>query len=156
MVAVSSTAMFPQQPIHLYAACTAANTTLSDTPDNTIEIVLPADIETDGGQIVGLWAVPRATVTATVLRMYTSLDNATTKREALVQLAAADTVSTTDAPTPVYFEYLGSKISQSNPFLLPPGTGSAKFELWVSISVALAAGWIFHCQIAKFTKATVG
>lgn len=153
---VSSTAMFPQLPVNLYGVCTAANTTLSDSPDNTTELVLPADIGTDGGQLVGLWAIPRATATATVLRGYISLDNGTTKREFAAELAAADTVSTTDAPTPVHLQYQGSKISPSNPVMLQAGTGASTTKLYVSASVALAAGWVFHAQISKFTKATAG
>lgn len=155
-MSVSNTAMFPQLPVHLTGVVTGANTTLSDSPDNTVELVLPADIETDGGQITGLWALPRATATATVLRGYLSLDNGTTKREFAAELAAADTVSTTDAPTPVHLQYQGAKIGPGNPLMLQPGTGGAKTRLYASASVALAAGWVFHAQVAKFTKATVG
>jgi hypothetical protein len=156
MTAVSNTAMFPQLPVHLYGVATGANTTLSDSPDNTVELVLPSDIETDGGQLTGLWASPRATIAATVLRLYVSLDNGTTKREALAELAAVDTVSTSDAPVPVYFTYLGAKISAANPFLLMPGASGAKMRLYASASVALSAGWVFHAQIERFTKAAVG
>lgn len=155
-MSVSDVAMFPQAPVNLYGVCTAANTTLSDSPDATVELTLPSDIETDGGQLVGLWAIPRATATATVLRGYLSLDNGTTKREFAATLAAADTVSATDAPTPVHLEYQGAKISPSNPLMLQVGAGAAKTRLYVSTSVALVAGWVFHAQVAKFTKAAAG
>ena len=156
MVAVSNTAVWPQIPYHAYAVCTAANTTLSDSPDDTVEISIPAGMLTNGGQLTGLWAIPRETATATVLRGYISLDGGTTKREFAAELAAADTVSTTDAPTPIHLQYQGAKISASNPLTIPPTVGGGVTKLYVSISVALTAGWVFHAQFADFTKATVG
>lgn len=155
-MAASNDPLYPQLPIHLDAVVTAANTDIDDAPDAAIaELALPADIETDGGQLVALWAIPRATCSATALYLYTSRDAGTTKRLALAELAPADTVSTTDAPTLIHFNHNGARISLSNPFQVPPGAGGSKFRLYVGASVALAAGWVFHAQVLRNTKAAV-
>ena len=152
----SDVPVYPQETFLLDGVATLANTTLSDSPDDLVELALPSSFEAEGRQLIGLWAQPRETSTATVLRGYISLDNGTTKREFAAELAAADTVSATDAPTPVHLQYQGAKISPSNAVPLPAGAGTAKTKLYVSISVALTAGWVFHAAIQKFGKATVG
>lgn len=141
-MSASNHAIFPQLAFNVSAVVTAANTVLSDTPDaNAVELVLPATVETDGAQLVGLWALPRSTCSASVLYLYRSTDNGTTKRLVAVATAAADTVSATDAPLEVVFKVRGSIISESNPLYLQPGTGTAKTRLYVGASVALAGGW---------------
>ncbi|MCM8738277.1 hypothetical protein M5E06_29555 [Azospirillum sp. A1-3] len=141
-MSASNNAIFPQLSFGVSAVVTGANTTLSDTPDaNAVELVLPATVETDGAQLVALWALPRATCSATVLYLYRSLDGGTTKRLIATAAVAADTVSTTDAPAEVVFKLKGASISESNPLYLPPGSGVGKTRLYVGASVALAAGW---------------
>jgi len=153
-MAVSNLAIFPQLPFSASAVATAANTTLSDATDaNIVELVLPTDVESDGCQIVAAVALPRATCTATVLYLYLSTDNGTTRRLVAVASAVADTVSATDAPAEVAFKFKGSTISESNPLYIPPGSGSAKARLYFGASVALSAGWVAHVQGLRLTKA---
>lgn len=144
---ISNDPLYPQRPFVTQAVVTAANTDIDDSPDaNVAELVLPAGAETDGAVITGLTALPRGTSAATVLYLYESLDNGTTRRLVAAAQAAADTVSTTDAPAPVTFQYQGAAISASNPLLVPPGSGAAKPRFFVGASVALAAGWVFRAQ----------
>lgn len=155
-MSASNLAIFPQLSFPVSAVVTGANTTLSDTPDaNIAELVLPATVETDGAQLIGLWALPRATCTATVLYLYRSTDNGTTKRLIAVATAAADTVSATDAPAEVVFKVKGAIISESNPLYLAPGSGAAKTRLYVGASVALAGGWAISGDGLLMQKAVV-
>ena len=141
-MSASNNAIFPQLPFPVSAVVTGANTVLSDTPDaNVVELVLPNTVETDGAQLIGLWALPRATCTATVLYLYRSTDGGTTKRLFAAVTAAADTVSATDAPVEIVFKIKGAAISESNPLYIAPGSGNSKTRLYVGASVALASGW---------------
>lgn len=146
-MAVSNDPIYPQRPFVLNGVVTAANTDIDDSPDaNVVELAMPAAVETDGALITGLTAIPRATTTASVLYLYESLDNGTTRRIIATAAASADTVSTTDVPSPIVFQYIGANISASNPILVPPGASGSKARYYVGASVALAAGWVFRLQ----------
>ena len=156
----SKTALFPQLPFHGSAVATGVNATLSGALDaNVVEVVwndpdvVNAAIEADGAQIVGLWALPCAQISATAMHVYLSTDGGTTKRIWATATAPANTVSASSAPAEVVFKVRGAAVSEANPLYLPPGAGSKKARLYFGIGVALAAGCVLSVQGLRMTKA---
>lgn len=140
-MALTHLAPFAQSPLLWQAVCTAANTTLTGSPDDT---VLLGTAGADGALLTALWAVPRATISATVVHVYGSADSGTTKLLLLSALLAADTVSTTDAPILVPLTHAdGEAISEARPLYLPAG-----MQIYAGISVALADG-VVVCAAGK-------
>ncbi|MEQ8394983.1 hypothetical protein [Thalassobaculum sp.] len=128
---VTDTAAWPQAPKSAAVSVAAANTTLTDSPDDTA-LLLTAGA--NGSRIGHLKALPRATVSgAMVGYLYHSIDSGTTKRLIKAVAIAADTVSTTDAPAEVDFGY-----TEDAPLYLSAGA-----ELYAGISVALTDGVVF-------------
>ncbi|MGF7175840.1 hypothetical protein [Azospirillum doebereinerae] len=137
-MATKSTAVFPQTLVSGNAVTTAANVTLTGTPDNTVPLLTAPS---DGAEINGLTVLPCATCAATVAYLYASKDTGTTKRLIAAKLVAATTVSTTAAATAVDFGF-----SDSNLLLL-----AGNEQLFVGTSVALAAGFSWHAQGRGYT-----
>ncbi len=137
-MAKTFTAPFAQTPKCVTAVCTAANTTLTDSPDDTSLLVTAG---ADGCIVTRIDATPRATVTACVVYLYHSADSGTTKRLIDQVAMAADTVSTTDAGVSVAF----GKYTETTPLRL-----AASDRLYVGCSIAVADGVVFRAEQSDF------
>ena len=137
-MAKTFTAPFAQTPKCVTAVATAANTTLTDTPNNT---VLLATAGADGCIVTRIDATPRATVTAGVLYLYHSADAGTTKRMIDQLTMSAATVSTTVAAS----SYSFGKYTETTPLRL-----AATDRLYVGCSIAVADGVVFRAEQSDF------
>ena len=134
-MAKTFTAPFAQTPQTATAVVTAAVSSItSDAPTNTVEILTAG---TDGAILTGLTAIPRATVTASSLVVFSSLDGGTTKRLIRSALMSAQTVSSTAEVTKTNF----SDITETTPIRLKAGK-----KIYVGSQVALASGIVFYAQ----------
>jgi len=131
-MAKTFTAPFAQEPKTATAVATAAVASLtSDAPTGTVELLTAG---ADGAVVTSLWAIPRATVTASSLVLFVSKDGGTTKRLVDSELLAAHTVATTTAIPETKF----GNIADATPLRLAAGD-----KLYVGSQVALAAGIVF-------------
>lgn len=133
------TAPFAQTTKTNTAVATGAVGSLTgDTPTNTVLLVTAGS---NGAILTSLWAIPRATVTASSLVLFISKDSGTTKRLIDSELMAAHTVATTTAiPETVFSNY-----SETTPLRLEAGA-----ELYVGSQVALANGIVFKAEYTDF------
>ena len=132
MAVTANSIITPQTPRSGAVALTTANTTYSDTPTNTAAL---AAAGANGGRITKISAIPRATVTATQVQLFRSLDSGVTKRLFDTALMAAYTMAqTTEAPT-TDFGY-----SDTNPIILAAGE-IIYAAIGVSGNVAVQAEW---------------
>lgn len=122
----------PQKPIAYSAVVTTANSTYTDTPSNSVELV-PA--QTKGARITKITALARATNTATELQLFTSTDSGTTKKFIDSALAAAYTVAQTTKQTKATFSY-----SETDPLILAAGE-----SLYCATGVS-NTGWVFRAE----------
>lgn len=122
----------PQKPIAYSAVVTTANSTYTDTPTNSVELV-PA--QTKGARITKITALARATNTATELQLFTSTDSGTTKKFVDSALAAAYTVAQTTKQTKATFSY-----SETDPLILAAGE-----SLYCATGVS-NTGWVFRAE----------
>lgn len=138
-MAKTFTAPFAQTPKHVTAVATSAvGSITTDAPTNTV-LLLTAGA--DGAILTRLSAMPRATVTASSLVIFSSTDNGTTKRLIDSALMAAATVSTTAAvPVTSFTTY-----SETTPMRLQAGE-----QLYVGSQVALANGIVFEAEYTDF------
>ena len=133
------TAPFAQTPKTASAVATAAIASITtDAPTN---IVLLLTAGTDGAILTRLSAIPRATVTASSLCLFSSIDNGVTMRLLDSELMAAQTVSTTSAISETSF----ANYSESTPRRL-----QANERLYVGSQVALASGIVFNAEYTDF------
>jgi hypothetical protein len=102
----------PQRPKTGTGVATTANTNYTDTPTNTVAVYTAGP---NGARITKLSAMSRATVTATELQLFRSLDAGTTRRFFRSKLMPAYTVAATTEQTAVDFAY-----SDANPLILGP------------------------------------
>lgn len=138
-MAKTFTAPFAQTPMNKTAVVTgAAGSITGDTPTNTV-VLLTAGA--DGAILTRLSAIPRATVTASSLVLFTSSDNGTTKRLIDSALMAAQTVATTTAVASTSF----STYTETAPLRLQAGE-----QLYVGSQVALASGIVFKAEYTDF------
>lgn len=132
MPGTANSIITPQTPQSNFVACSTANTTYTTTPTNT---VLIATAGASGGRLTKLRAIPLATVTATQLQEFRSLDAGATKRFSNSALMAAYTMAQTTAAPVTDFGY-----SDDNPKIL-----QASEQLYVAIGVtgaiAFEAEW---------------
>lgn len=131
------TAPFAQTPKIGTAVCTAAGAITNDTPTNT---VLLATAGANGAIVTKINAMPRATVTASSLHLYVSLDAGTTKRMFDSALMAAYTQATTTLTPKTAFSP-----TESAPIRLPAGA-----EIYAQSEVALAGGIVFAAEYTDF------
>ena len=131
------TAPFAQTPQTGFAECTAVATPADDTA-NTILI---ATAGADGALLTRLSAIPKATVTGTVLLLFISQDSGTTQHLVDAELLVAQTVDTTTAIA----EYNFANISEDTPIRL-----KASDEVYVGITVAVAGGIGFTAEWTDF------
>lgn len=110
-------------------------TTDRASPGANISTLFTAGAE--GSNVLSIWALPRATVTATELQLYLSTDGGSTKVYLDSALMSAHTVAnTTPVPTTAFSRY-----SENSPLYLP-----ANAILYAGAAVALAGGIVF-CAI---------
>lgn len=138
-MAKTFTAPFAQSPKTGYALVTAIPAAINtDSPSNT---ALLCTAGAEGCIVTRIVAVPRATVTATVLYLWLSKDGGTTNRLIDSALMAAWTVAaTTQIPVTTFDRY-----SEAAPLRLEPAD-----RLYVGIGVALAGGIVFKCESVDF------
>lgn len=138
-MAKTFTAPFAQTPQTATAVATAAAANITtDAPTNTV-LLLTAGA--DGAILTRLFAMPRATVTASSLVLFLSKDNGTTQRLIDSELMAAQTVSSTAAISETSF----ANYSESTPLRLAAGD-----RLYVGSQVALASGIVFRAEYTDF------
>lgn len=113
----------PGKPITGNCVVTGANTSYTDTPANSVELVAA---QTKGARITKVTALARATNTATELQLFTSKDSGTTKKFLKSALMAAYTVAQTTKQTETSFNY-----SETDPLYLEAGE-----SLYAAIGVA--------------------
>lgn len=138
-MAKTFTAPFAQDPNTLHAVVTTACTGInSTTPTNTSLI---ASAGTNGALLTSLTAIPRGTVTASSLLVFSSLDSGVTKNLKASILMGAQTVSTTAQITATDFGIC----SEDNPIRLKAGE-----QLYVASQEAQAAGIVFESRWTDF------
>jgi len=138
-MAKTFTAPFAQAPKTASAVATAAVADLAtDAPTNTI-LLLTAG--TDGSLLTRLTAIPRATVGASSLLLWVSLDDGTTKHLIDSVLMAAHTVAATTAITVTPF----IRYTEDTPLRLQAGA-----KLYVGTAVALAGGIVITGEFTDF------
>lgn len=136
-MAKTPVAAFVQTPRIVTAATSAACATITgDAPTNTV-LLLTAGA--DGALLTRLFAMPRATVTASSLLLFTSSDAGTTKRLIDSELMAAFTVvATTAIPETSFANY-----SESSPLRLTAGE-----QLYVGNQVA--GNVVFRAEVMDY------
>lgn len=132
---------YPQTIVAADAICTAAKTTENDLTNAVLLYTAPANAP---ALVTRLTANPRATVTASRLKLYVCRAAAPTVpyfvRE---KLMAARTVNETTVGTEVDFGY-----TNDDPLKL--GAGDL---VYVASGVALAGGIAFHAEVEEFEAA---
>lgn len=123
-----------------FGKVTAANTNLDGS--GTITTLHTAGAE--GGFITHLDARCQATVTATALRLFRSLDGGTTWAMIDEKLMAAYTVANTTAQTPVSFV---NRSSPDSAIRLAPNE-----KIGCTIAVALAGGIVFSGEAVSLSQ----
>ena len=138
-MAKTFTAPFAQTPKTATAVVTAAlGSIATDSPTGT-SLLLTAGA--DGCIVTRIWAVPRATVTASSLVLYLSKDAGTTLRLIDSVLMAAYTFATTTAiPVTTFASY-----TEATPLRM-----EATDRLYVGNQVALASGVVFRGEYTDF------
>jgi hypothetical protein len=138
-MAKTFTAPFAQTPQNATAVTTGACASYDgDTPTNTVKLL---EAGADGAILTRLTAIPRATVTASSLLLFTSADSGTTKRLINSKAMSAHTVATTTAITVTTFD----DYDEDTPLRLEAGE-----ELYVGNAVALADGVVWHAEFTDF------
>lgn len=132
-------APFTQVPKTATAVVTGACSSFAGGEPTNTELLLTAGAE--GALITRLWAIPRATVTASSLLLFISKDSGATKALIDSELMAAHTVATTTAIPETSF----SNYSEDTPFRLEAGD-----SLYVGSQVALAGGIVFKAELMEF------
>lgn len=137
MAVTPNSLVTPQTPKTAYAVCTAASTDRTDAAAQAVALYTAGPY---GARLVRVQATPRATVTATELQLFRSLDAGVTKRLFKSKLMSAYTVAQTTQNSETDFGY-----SDSNPLILGPNE-----VLYCAIGVALAAGVVFTAEGADY------
>lgn len=139
MAVTANSIITPQTPKAATVVATAANSDYDDVPANAAGALITAGA--NGARVTKLYAIPRATVTATQLQLYRDGDGSgAAKRLFDSALMAAYTMAqTTEAPT-TDFGY-----SDDNPLILAAGE-----KVYPAIGVALAGGVVFVAEWADY------
>lgn len=140
------TAPFGQTP---QAASAVVTTAVALTPNGVdsgstvTNSVLLLTAGADGGILVSLSAMARATVTASQLCIWSSIDGGTTRNLVLSELMPAYTLAATTKNTPTAFNLPdgSTKISENAPYRLRAGE-----ILYVGTLVTLATGIVFNAR----------
>lgn len=124
-------------------ALTGANSVADGNPTNA---VLLGTAGADGGIVSSISAMPRATVTATALWIWSSTDGGATKNLVASALMPAYTLAATTENTRTVFKHAdGTAISDTAPLRL-----QANEKIYVGIGVTLAAGIMFSAREMDF------
>lgn len=149
MVGLTFTAPFAQKPFVWNAAATiavpltGANSLSTTTPSNSVLLGTSGE---NGSIISSVSAMPRATVTATALYLWSSVDNGLTKLLiASALMPAYPLVATTENARTVFKHADGLAISESAPLRV-----KALEQLYCGISVDLASGIVFSVRGSDF------
>jgi len=138
-MAKTFTAPFAQTQKIATAVATGAVASLNgDTPTNTVELLTAG---TEGAIVTRITAIPRGTVTASSLVLFTSDDSGTTKRLIDSELMAAHTVASTTAIPETLFE----NYTETAPLRLEAGE-----TLYAGSQVALSDGIVFRAEYVDF------
>ena len=137
-MAKTFTAPFAQTPKTASCVVTTASADLATDPTNTVKLLTAG---ADGALLTRLSAIPRATVTASSLLLWVSLDGGTTKSLVDSVLMSAHTVAATTAIPVTAF----SRYSEDMPERLQAGA-----ELYVGSAVTLAGGIVFTAEYTDF------
>ena len=121
------------------ALVTAAVGNMATIPTNLVALGDAAGV--NGALVTKVTAMPRATVTASSLLLYTSKDNGATYNLVDSEVMAAYTLAATTAIPETTF----GNISPSTPLRLEAGE-----QLYVGSQVLLAAGIVFRSEGANF------
>lgn len=122
---------------------TGANSVADGSPANA---VLLGTAGADGGLITGISAIPRATVTATALYLWSSVDGGATKQLIASALMPAYTLAATTENTRTVFKHAeGTVISESAPVRLQAGE-----KVYCGIGVTLTSGIVFSVRESDF------
>lgn len=143
------TAPFAQTPNVWNAVATTA-TPLTGTgsvadgaPANA---VLLGTAGAEGGILTSISAIPRATVTATALYLWSSTDGGTTKQLIASALMPAYTLAATTENARTVFKHAdGTAISETAPLRVQAGE-----KIYCGIGVTLAAGIVFSARETDF------
>lgn len=141
---VNNYQIFPQSLATFTAVTTAAKTTYADSAN----AVLLLTAGPKGGELIGLTAVPRATMTATQLQVYLSTDGGTTLQLVTSELMAAYTLNQTSkiVPLSVSNPVNTAALHPDNPYPLGPNV-----KLYVAQGVALSAGIAWTAQVRSYS-----
>lgn len=132
-------APFAQTPKTATGVATIATSSITgDTPTNTIKLFTAG---ADGAILTRLWAIPRATVTASSLLLFISNDSGTTKRLIDSVLMSAQTISTTIAILSTKF----SNYSETTPLRIAAGD-----EIYVGTQIECTDGIVFYTEYTEF------
>jgi hypothetical protein len=137
MAVTPNSIITPQTPRTATCVLSAASTDIDDSP-TTAELLWTAGA--NGSRITRISALPRATVTASLLALYLSKDGGSTKRLIDSALMAAHTVANTTAIPTTDFEY-----SEDSALILEAGD-----RLYLTTAVALAGGIVVCAQGADY------
>lgn len=127
----------PQTPRAWTCVTSTGSGDIDDDPSNAVLLVTAG---ANGARITGLKSIARATISAMAAHLFLSLDGGTTKRLIRGATLPADTVSTTDAPSPYDWG-----LSEDNPLILAAGA-----LLYVGQGVTLSAGIVHHAEGADY------
>jgi hypothetical protein len=148
-MAKTFTAPFAQTPQTASAVATGVVSLTSSGVEQSATItnsVLLLTAGADGSILTSLSAIPRATVTATALWIWSSTDGGTTKNLIASALMAAYTLAATTENTRTVFKHAdGTVINETAPLRLAAGE-----KLYVGIGVALASGIMFNARYSDF------
>ena len=132
MAVTANSIVTPQTPISGTAVATTANSTYTDSPSNTVQLL---GTQTNGARVTRVTALARATNTATELQLYASPDAGTTKRFIASKLMAAYTVAQTTGQTAADFGF-----TETSPLILLAGE-----SLYAGIGVS-NTGIVFRAE----------
>lgn len=138
MPGTANSIITPQTPKSAHAVQSlTANTTYTTTPTNTVLLVTAG---ANGGRLTKLRAIPTATVTATQLQEFRSLDSGASKKlsNAVLGAPAGYTMAGATAPPIADFGY-----SDDNPKILAAGE-----QLYVAAGVT--GSWAFEAEWADY------
>lgn len=137
MATTPNSIITPQTPKANAVVSTSANTTYTSSPTNT-QTLLTAGA--NGARVTRIRSTPRATVTATGMHLFLSVDGGTTKLLIDSLLISAHTVAATTEIPSTDWGY-----SDTNPLILP-----ANAILYVSQAVTLADGIVTEAEWADY------
>lgn len=144
------TAPFAQTPNVWNAVATTATpltgtgSVADDAPANAVPL---GTAGVEGGVVTSISAMPRATVTATALYIWSATDGTgTIKRLVASALMSANTLAATTENARTVFKHAdGTAISESSPLRMQAGE-----KLYCGIGVTLASGVVFSVRETDF------